>query len=72
MSRQHHNWMQTLVVIGTILPVIFGMGVWILSRSNSQAVIADKVSDQDQEIKALQKQLYELQLQQAREECRRP
>lgn len=72
MSRQRHNWMQTIVVIGTILPVILAMGAWILSRSNSQAVTAEQVVDQDAEIKALQKELVQLEIQQAREACKQP
>lgn len=72
MSQQRHNWMQTLVVIGTILPVILAMGAWILSRSNSQAVVTEQVQDQETEIKQLQAELYQLQLQQARTECAKP
>lgn len=72
MSRQRHNWSQTLVVIGTLLPVILAMGAWILSRSNSQAVTAEQVVDQDAEIKALQKELVQLEIQQAREACKQP
>lgn len=65
-----HNWMQTAVVIGTILPVILAMGAWILSRSNSSAIVAEQVSDQNQEIKQLQQQMYQLELQQARQSCK--
>lgn len=65
-----HNWMQTAVVIGTILPVILAMGAWILSRSNSSAIVAEQVSDQNQEIKELQADLFKLELKQAAQSCK--
>lgn len=70
MSRQRHNWMQTAIVIGTLLPVILSLGGWILYRSNNGAVIAEQVQDQNQEIKDLQNQMFRLQLDQARQSCK--
>lgn len=47
MSRIRHNWNQTLITIGTILPVVIVVGGLILSKSNSNAVTASTVADQD-------------------------
>ncbi|HKU17859.1 MAG TPA: hypothetical protein VJP80_01155 [Candidatus Saccharimonadales bacterium] len=70
MSRSRHNWNQTLITIGTILPVVIVLGGLILSKSNSNAVTASTVADQDQEIKALQKEFVELELKQAAQSCK--
>lgn len=70
MSRTRHNWNQTLITIGTILPVVIVLGGLILSKSNSNAVTASTVADQDQEIKALQKEFVELELKQAAQSCK--
>ena len=70
MSRTRHNWNQTLITIGTILPVVIVLGGLILAKSNSSAVTTATVADQDQEIKALQKEFVQLELQQARESCK--
>ena len=70
MSRKTHNWNQTLITIGTILPVVIVLGGLILAKSNSSAVTTATVADKDQEIKALQKEFVQLELQQARESCK--
>ena len=70
MSRIRHNWNQTLITIGTILPVVIVVGGLILSKSNSNAVTASTVADQDQEIKALQKEFVELELKEAAQSCK--
>ena len=70
MSRSRHNWNQTLITIGTILPVVIVLGGLILAKSNSSAVTTATVADQDHEIKALQKEFVQLELQQARESCK--
>lgn len=70
MSRKTSHWSQTLITIGTILPVILVLGGWILARSNSSAVVTEQVQDQNTEIKDLQAQLFKLQLEQARQSCK--
>lgn len=70
MSRTRHNWNQTLITIGTILPVVIVLGGLILAKSNSSAVTTATVTDQDQEIKALQKEFVELELKEAVQSCK--
>ena len=70
MNRSRHNWNQTLITIGTILPVVIVLGGLILAKSNSSAVTTATVADQDQEIKALQKEFVELELKEAAQSCK--
>jgi hypothetical protein len=69
-QRVTHNWAPSFAVIIGFLPVVMGLGAWVLTNSNRQAVTESTVSVHTDQLKDDEDRIEQLEIQVASQRCK--